>query len=148
MAGVPVKVGPGGVEGGVEGVEGAAEGGSNTPEYQVSYGNKYLERLITDASAEKLESGVSAGVRLLETLRAPLNSALGTDTQAAQWLEAIQDLKDKAKPTSTIIGVLGNTGAGKSSVINAILQEERYAFHDHSLISDTVSLLRFIYLGN
>lgn len=125
MAGVLVKVGPGGVEG-------AAEGASDTPELQASYGNKCLERLITQASTEKLESGVSTGIRLLETLRAPLSSALGPDTQAEQWLEAIQELKEKAKPTRTVIGVVGNTGAGKSSVINAILQEERYALHTWS----------------
>lgn len=132
MAGVPVKLGPGGEEG-------AVEGGSTAHDTQVSYGNKYLERLTAHASIEQLESGVSAGIRLLETLQAPLHSALGPDTQAERWLEAIHDLRDKAKPSRSIIGVVGNTGAGKSSVINAILEEERYASPDHSLVSNTVS---------
>lgn len=141
MAGVLVKLGPGGIK---DGVEGADEGGSVSPKHQASYGNKYLEHLITHASIEQLEIGVRAGVRLLETLRAPLSSALGPDTQATHWLEAIQALEEKAKPTRTVIGVVGNTGAGKSSVINAILQEERYALPVHSLNSDTISLLPLV----
>lgn len=35
------------------------------------------------------------------------------------------NLRKQAVKTKTIIGVVGNTGAGKSSVINAILDEER-----------------------
>lgn len=94
---------------------------------QDTYRNGRLEQLISQGPAGLLESGVSTGIRLLESLKAPLISALGADTHAAQWLEAIQKLEDKAKPTRTVIGVVGNTGAGKSSVINAILNEERYA---------------------
>ncbi|KAI9753132.1 MAG: Protein kinase C signaling pathway involved MAPKK protein [Chaenotheca gracillima] len=36
-----------------------------------------------------------------------------------------ESLKTEAKQTRTIVGVVGNTGAGKSSVINAMLDEER-----------------------
>jgi ABC-type dipeptide/oligopeptide/nickel transport system ATPase component len=34
-------------------------------------------------------------------------------------------LESQAVPTKTIIGVVGNTGAGKSSVINALVDEQR-----------------------
>ena len=37
----------------------------------------------------------------------------------------VENLRKQAVPTRTIIGVVGNTGAGKSSVINAMLDEER-----------------------
>lgn len=105
--------------------------------------NNHLRQLVSDASTQQLEDGVSIGMQLLESLKAPLNSALGADTHAKQWLEAIQQLQDKAKPTRTVVGVVGNTGAGKSSVINAILDEEKYApavFH-HLSVAHSHSLL-------
>lgn len=97
-----------------------------THESQATHKHSRLEQLISYGCTNQLEDGVGTGTRLLETLKIPLTAAVGADTQAAQWLEAIQQLQDKAKPTRTVIGVVGNTGAGKSSVINAVLNEERY----------------------
>lgn len=37
----------------------------------------------------------------------------------------LDNVRKQAVPPRTIIGVVGNTGAGKSSVINALLDEER-----------------------
>lgn len=85
--------------------------------------NSYLGDL-SQASIEQLENGVNFGVQLLESLKIPLATA-PANTQASKWLEAIQQLQDKAKPARTVIGVVGNTGAGESSVINAILDEEK-----------------------
>ncbi|KAL9037208.1 MAG: hypothetical protein Q9214_005802, partial [Letrouitia sp. 1 TL-2023] len=39
--------------------------------------------------------------------------------------EGLENLQKQAVKTKTIIGVVGNTGAGKSSVINAMLDQER-----------------------
>ncbi|KAK4199425.1 hypothetical protein QBC40DRAFT_349451 [Triangularia verruculosa] len=86
----------------------------------------YLQRLIKETATERLEAGVAVGVKQLEVLKAPLVEFLpaGT-TQAPQWIKSIEELERLSKPTRTIVGVVGNTGAGKSSVISAVLDEER-----------------------
>jgi len=45
--------------------------------------------------------------------------------EARMWLERIDKTKKQAVKNRTVVGVVGNTGAGKSSVINALLDEER-----------------------
>ncbi|KAK4100264.1 hypothetical protein N658DRAFT_516763 [Parathielavia hyrcaniae] len=85
----------------------------------------YLQRLVSSASSpDLLEKGVGIGVQVLESLKRPLEAA-GLQASGAQWLKAISELETLAKPTRTIVGVVGNTGAGKSSVISAVLDEER-----------------------
>ncbi|KAL2176798.1 uncharacterized protein P884DRAFT_300219 [Thermothelomyces heterothallicus CBS 202.75] len=85
----------------------------------------YLQRLIApDNPPEILEKGVSIGVRVLENLKKSLASG-PAQTSGPGWLKAIADLEALAKPARTIVGVVGNTGAGKSSVISAVLDEER-----------------------
>ena len=101
-----------------------------------------LHTLLSDAGPEVLESSVRQGVKLLEKLKQPLESKASDSSDASQWIEqigtcaswfrvdgilmvAIENVRKQAVPTKTIIGVVGNTGAGKSSVINAMLDEER-----------------------
>lgn len=91
----------------------------------------YLQQLVSSqtTSPDLLEKGVNIGLRLLKALKEPLDTVAPLNTtQASQWLKAIGDLEALAEPTRTIVGVVGNTGAGKSSVISAVLDEERYAF--------------------
>jgi hypothetical protein len=86
----------------------------------------FLQQLLASGtSPELLEEGVGIGVRVLKSLKGPLEGG-AADTAGSEWLQSIIDLEALAKPTRTIVGVVGNTGAGKSSVISAVLDEERY----------------------
>lgn len=83
-----------------------------------------LQTIFTDCTPELLEAGVEHGVNLLERLKEPLRRVV-PDLDAAEWLKSIENLQKQAQQPKTIVGVVGNTGAGKSSVINAMLDEER-----------------------
>lgn len=100
--------------------------GAPKPEDEKAICSRYLQQLISEPSPERLEKGVAIGLKVLQDLKEPLEAcAQLTATQAAQWLKSIDSLETLAKPARTIVGVVGNTGAGKSSVISAVLNEER-----------------------
>ncbi|EAW12440.1 uncharacterized protein ACLA_064110 [Aspergillus clavatus NRRL 1] len=82
-----------------------------------------LQSLFAESTPELLEAAMQQGVKLLEDLKEPLGRVAIED--ASQWLRAIEKVQSQAAQPKTIVGVVGNTGAGKSSVINAMLDEER-----------------------
>lgn len=71
----------------------------------------------------KLEAARDKGVKVLERLsRFFENSRLPVgDTN---WIDDITETIKLAEPAKVIVGVAGSTGAGKSSIINAIADEE------------------------
>lgn len=83
----------------------------------------YLERLCNENSLQALEPGVSVAATLLNQLHDVLSTYTGPEVDS--WIKSILALEKRTTPTRTVVGVVGNTGAGKSSVINALLDEER-----------------------
>jgi GTPase SAR1 family protein len=98
--------------------------GGDVAESQPMSSQPSLQRLLQSSSPERLEAAVRKGIAVLSEIEESLHS-LSRDAEAQKWLEQIDSVRDLAKRTRTVIGVVGNTGAGKSSVINAVLQEER-----------------------
>jgi len=88
----------------------------NTPHVQ-------LQTMFKDVSVEIMEEGIKKGLSLLDKLDGSLDDAQGAD--AIAFKTQIANICKQAAHRKTVIGVVGNTGAGKSSVINALLDEER-----------------------
>lgn len=89
-------------------------GRTATPTFDQPRQKFQLQKMMQGKPLEDLEKAVKAGVLLLNTLKSPLVGKLPDD--AAQWIEQIERIKKQAAKTKTIVGVVGNTGAGKSSV--------------------------------
>lgn len=82
-----------------------------------------LSDLCSEQSLDILETSAKVGMVLLQDLREHI-TGVGTET-GQHYLTSIEKLLQSAEKTRSIVGVVGNTGAGKSSVINAVLDEER-----------------------
>ncbi|KAA8898231.1 hypothetical protein FN846DRAFT_910178 [Sphaerosporella brunnea] len=82
-----------------------------------------LQTLFHDVDVKTMERGVDRGLELLYKLDRALEGAQTEEGKA--WLAQIAKIRKQAEFQRCVIGVVGNTGAGKSSVINALLEEER-----------------------
>jgi ABC-type multidrug transport system fused ATPase/permease subunit len=87
--------------------------------------NGRLQTLIENGSPEALEAEIKISQAFLASLKAPLSETVGEHKASQYFTQQIETLQNQNVDTPTIIGVVGNTGAGKSSVINALLDEER-----------------------
>lgn len=84
----------------------------------------HLQELLKETTPEKLEQGVQKGLQLLECLEKAFG-ALPNQQESQDWVNSIASIRKDATPTRTVVGVVGNTGAGKSALLNALLDEER-----------------------
>jgi hypothetical protein len=93
-------------------------GSSNSAPMRLS-----MAELFDGRTPEQLEKSVKQGVALLSNIQGTLQEQ--PSQEATQWLQTIENVQKQATRSKTVIGVVGATGAGKSSVINAMLDEER-----------------------
>ncbi|KAF2640941.1 hypothetical protein P280DRAFT_399475 [Massarina eburnea CBS 473.64] len=87
--------------------------------------DRFIREIMEQQTPEILEAGVAKAKRVLESLQSTFLRYAAESQDASSWAEATRKLCSQAEPTRTVVGVVGNTGAGKSSVINALLDEER-----------------------
>ncbi|KAK4218122.1 hypothetical protein QBC37DRAFT_446731 [Rhypophila decipiens] len=74
-------------------------------------------------SLKRLESAVEVGLNLLDNIKSTITSAKEISA-VASFLKSIDNVKASYSSRKPIIGVVGSTGAGKSSLINALLDHE------------------------
>ncbi|KAK2605099.1 hypothetical protein N8I77_007970 [Diaporthe amygdali] len=87
--------------------------------YQITL--DYVKRIADSTDLTKLETSTKAAQEVLDSLRQPM-----ADSKQLSWLRRIVKLREKSpQKTRTVVAVAGATGAGKSSLVNALLDEEK-----------------------
>lgn len=71
-----------------------------------------------------LEALVSGGLARLHLLSSLLKESHFNESQAKDWLKDIVNIRQQASTPPTVIGIVGDTGSGKSSMLNAVLDQE------------------------
>ncbi|KAK0674230.1 hypothetical protein QBC41DRAFT_264526 [Cercophora samala] len=84
---------------------------------------KSLQALSKEEPFSKLVEGHQYTLEFLQDLKAVVESTKDIP-EIGKWRKEINRLQQKASPQRVVVGVLGSTGAGKSSLINALLDEE------------------------
>ncbi|CAN9359630.1 unnamed protein product [Alternaria alternata] len=87
--------------------------------------DRYIRSVIELQDPDALETGVSTSLKILAQLNEKFSQYSTSSAEAASWVQAIEKVLPQSERKRTVVGVVGNTGAGKSSVINAMLDEER-----------------------
>lgn len=100
-----------------------ARPGRSQARVKPSIGLTNVEKLLERGAVRDLKKGVNTARAVLRDIT-PVLRGLGNDPQLLNLIVAVTELQKKKSPRGPVIGVMGSTGAGKSSVINAMLDEE------------------------
>ncbi|KAI5795262.1 hypothetical protein EDC01DRAFT_654675 [Geopyxis carbonaria] len=88
--------------------------------------NVQLQDIVKDVPIQVMEDCIQKGLVLLDKLKQCLSNVSPAQAERVKaWVKQIDLVKNQAEIQPTIVGVVGNTGSGKSSLINALLDEER-----------------------
>ncbi|KAK1827808.1 hypothetical protein QBC39DRAFT_393544 [Podospora conica] len=82
-----------------------------------------IKALENETELERLKPAAVTGIGILNDLAAAFEKAKAVP-EIAELNKSIDEIAGRLQAGRVIIGVVGTTGAGKSSVINAILDEE------------------------
>lgn len=79
-----------------------------------------VQRLADERDPIKLDAGIEEAQAILTNLQPPLS-----DSKQLEWLATVNKLKQQSNKIRTVVAVVGETGAGKTSLINALLDKEK-----------------------
>jgi hypothetical protein len=86
---------------------------------------EHIKRLLNQESTEKLLAGVGCAQDIASDISSILKDVtLRDNSQVLNWIKGFEKLQNTVISDRTVIGIVGSTGAGKSSVVNAVLDEE------------------------
>ncbi|KAI1281346.1 hypothetical protein F5Y07DRAFT_395830 [Xylaria sp. FL0933] len=107
----------------IDGVPGNMDG-SDQPHSETAQVDVFphLQKATASEEVEALSCYQSTGARILQEIAQILSSNLEEVDNAR--LSFINTLKERAKTPRTVLGVVGGTGHGKSSLINVLLEED------------------------
>ncbi|KAK8083456.1 Nuclear GTPase SLIP-GC [Apiospora saccharicola] len=97
---------------------------SETPEPATHSVCAYARKAFSEHTTESLELMAIYAKESLKRLEGPLKKVVGSSSDARRTLDNIKEIQKRKLRVRSHIGIVGGTGAGKSSLINAMLGKE------------------------
>ena len=74
--------------------------------------DQHIHQVISTQDVRMLEAGVARSKKKAAELKEVISRFGSTNSDAATWAQSIDNLLNSSRNERTVIGVLGNTGAG------------------------------------